>query len=535
MYAHERGLTGTFEFRAEGANATVLVQKGQPAKVRLGAPAHFLGEVLVELGLIDKQVREASTKESGDAHKLHGALLVEKKLLSAAELGNALRAQVVRKLAHLARLPAGATFEFYSEWDGLGSFGAEPTPVDALGAVWAAVREQPSADHMKAALDRVAQGKLRLAAHAQIDRFGFGADERRWLDLLRIRPLRLDDLIRGAETNERAARLVVYCLAITKQLEILPADEPSAPTTGGTGPSPESPRAAVARVALKRERVRTGPIEEDTQSRMKLPDRRTSDPPPATAPLPLDARRTEIQTRAQIVDKQNYFEMLGVSTEASIEDVKIAYIGLAKTWHPDRLGTGLADVKDACARVFARMSEAHQTLIDEEKRKRYLRLMKEGGETPEQQQEIANVLGATVEFQKAEIFLRKNDVAQATEHAKKALELDGQQADYVALVAWLTSLSAASQSADATAKLIEELDRALKINVRCERAYFYRAMLYKKQHRDGLALRDFKKVAELNPKNIDAQRELRLYGMRKDAPSQPAPSKPGLFQKLFKK
>ena len=205
-------------------------------------------------------------------------------------------------------------------------------------------------------------------------------------------------------------------------------------------------------------------------------------------------------------------------------------------------------MKDACQRVFARMSEAHQTLTDTDKRLRYQQLMKEGGETPEQQQEIANVLGATVEFQKAEICLRKNDLAQATQLASHALELDPNQADYVALVAWLTSLSPTAQTPEATQGCIDELERALKMNERCERAYFYRAMLYKKLHKQGLAFKDFKKVADLNPKNIDAQRELRLYEMRGGPPrrvtpypSQPpakggSPSKPpGLFQKFFKK
>jgi hypothetical protein len=51
-------------------------------------------------------------------------------------------------------------------------------------------------------------------------------------------------------------------------------------------------------------------------------------------------------------------------------------------------------------------------------------------------------------------------------------------------------------------------------------------------------------VAELNPKNIDAQRELRLFEMRGTKrpltpppinQPQPPPPKPGLFQKFFKK
>jgi len=94
---------------------------------------------------------------------------------------------------------------------------------------------------------------------------------------------------------------------------------------------------------------------------------------------------------------------------------------------------------------------------------------------------------------------------------------------------------------------IEVLDEAIKSNPRSERAYLFRAMLYKRQHRDGLAYKDFKKVVELNPKSIEAQREIRLYEMRGGPPRRitpnpspsptgaPPPPKPGLFQKFFKK
>ncbi len=496
---------------------------------------------VIDAKMLDESLRAMSTTGQ---RKLHGLVLLEKNALDTSQLDQGLRVQLLRKVAQLARMPPAAVFEFYTDWDGLTTFGAEPTPIDALSVVWAAIREAPPLDHVKAALERLMQGpRLRITKQAQLDRFGFTSEERRWIDLLRMKPLRLDAFFSSAEINERIARLIVYCLAITKQVELVGEDaEPSSGNIAAAEPSssaPQSPRSTVGRVTLRRERVRTQPVIEEKSSPDIL-DRRMS-PSPDAAANP-EVRRAEINMRAQGVDKQNYFEMLGISPEATTEDVKNAYIALAKTWHPDRLPSALADVKDACARVFARMSEAHQTLTDDEKRRRYLRLMKEGGETPEQQQEIANVLGATVEFQKAEICLRKNDLAQAELMARHAVELDPNQADYVALVAWLEALKPSAQTPEATQAGIDDLDRALKMNERCERAYFYRAMLYKRQHRNGLAFKDFQKVAELNPKNIDAQRELRLYEMRGGPPkritpypSQPPASKPGLFQKFFKK
>lgn len=594
VYTHDRALTGTFEFRApDASSASVLLVQGQPAKAKLSTSSIYLGQVLLEMGALDAPALDASLREWSALapRKLHGILLLERATITLDQLEQALRSQLLRKLAQIARMPAATVFEFYSDWDGLADFGGDPLPIDAMSAVWAAIREEPPFEHVKAALERMTRGRLKLARTAHLDRFGFTLEEKRWIDLLRIKPMRLDHFFAGAGStiNERITRLIVYCLAITKQVDLVgeedaasasstpPSPDAEPPSSSKLAPAPpsssgpQSPPNAVARVTLHRARVTTltSVVEEKSSPRIPIPDRRASPPPPAPPPLPrpataappppparpvttsppplsTDERRKEIIARADVIEKQNYFEMLGVKLEATADEVKNAYINLAKTWHPDRLPPQLTDVKDVCARVFARMSEAQQTLTDEEKRKRYLRLMKEGGETPEQQQEIANVVGATVEFQKAEICLRKNDLAQAEELARRAVQLDPEQADYIALLAWLESLKPTSQTPEATLERIAELERALKLNERCERAYFYRAMLYKRQHRDALAFKDFKKVAELNPKNIDAQRELRLYDMRGGPPKRitPAPmqavskgaaQKPGLFQKFFKK
>ncbi len=556
----------------------MMIVEGRPAKARLTASPIYLGQVLLETGALDATSLDESLRQlaSTPQRKLHGLLLLESGKITADQLEHALEVQLLQKIAQLARMPAATVFEFYGDWDGLADFGGAPLPIDAMGAVWAAIREQPPFEHIKAALERMTRGRVRLSKTAQLDRFGFTPEEKRWIELLHIRPMRLDHFFAAADVNERITRLIVYCLAITKQVDLIgeatdlpppsssgalvppePSSSSKMPAAPSSSPSPLQrpltpiqPINAVARVALKRERAQTSSsiVEEKSSPRIPIPDRRASPPPDAPRttsepPPPIDVRRKEIAERAQTIDKQNYFDMLGVTIDATVDQVKSAYISLAKTWHPDRLPTALADVRDACARVFARMSEAHQTLIDEEKRKRYLRLMKEGGETPEQQQEIANVVGATVEFQKAEICLRKNDLAQAETLAKHAATLDPDQADYVALIAWLEALKPSSQSPEATQARIAELDRALKLNERCERAYFYRAMLLKRLHRDALALKDFKRVAELNPKNIDAQRELRLYEMRGGPPRRitpipsqpPASTKPGLFQKFFKK
>jgi tetratricopeptide (TPR) repeat protein len=86
------------------------------------------------------------------------------------------------------------------------------------------------------------------------------------------------------------------------------------------------------------------------------------------------------------------------------------------------------------------------------------------------------------------------------------------------------------------------LGKAIMLNANCERAYFYRGMLHKRLQREAAAVKDFRKAFELNPRNLDAQREVRLFDMRAGGGSGAPPAKKkheeekgGLFGKLFKK
>ncbi len=64
--------------------------------------------------------------------------------------------------------------------------------------------------------------------------------------------------------------------------------------------------------------------------------------------------------------KRDYYEILGVSRDADINEIKRAYRKLAMKYHPDR------NKDDAeAAEKFREVTEAYEVLSDEEKRKRY--------------------------------------------------------------------------------------------------------------------------------------------------------------------
>jgi tetratricopeptide (TPR) repeat protein len=152
-----------------------------------------------------------------------------------------------------------------------------------------------------------------------------------------------------------------------------------------------------------------------------------------------------------------------------------------------------------------------------------MQLLKDGGATPDEQAHVQAVLEAATNFQKAEFYLRRGDLKEAEALCRKAYDGDPVPPEYGALLAWLEALKPENQGADATLERIEMLDASIASNERLERAYFYRGMLYKRVGNVHRAVADFRKAADLNPRNIDAVREVRLFEMRKSKGSIPPP------------
>ncbi len=73
---------------------------------------------------------------------------------------------------------------------------------------------------------------------------------------------------------------------------------------------------------------------------------------------------------------EDYYDILGVSKDASKDEIKKAYRKKAKKYHPDRNPDNAEEAREK----FKKISEAYEVLADDEKRQRYDRYGKQGVE-----------------------------------------------------------------------------------------------------------------------------------------------------------
>jgi curved DNA-binding protein CbpA len=570
LYAHDKRLAGTVEFTVSGEpGAFLLFVGGHPAKARTTEPVSYLGRVLLELGYITEMELTRSLTELARAKSgglaLHGQLLLAARAIDDEKLQAGLGEQLARALRHVASLPPETTFAYYDGFDGLTGWGPSVAQgFDPVPMIWGMLRANPPQAHISAALDRVMSSRLRLVRGVDLMRLGLSAEHRRVAELLTV-PMGVAEVMAASDLGEAETRLLAYLLLVTKQVDLLRSAEGRAPLAAASSTPPSvqgrvssAPMPAASRPAPPPTPVPlVGPSPSVRISTSKEPVASGRRSPQGLSPE-LAERWSEILDRATTIDRTDYFVMLGLSRDAVPEDVEAAFFALAKKWHPDRLSPELGPVRSECSRVFARMSEAHATLSDAESRKQYMELLAEGSGSPDVRETVLKVVEAATDFQKAEVCLRRGDLVQAESLCRKALEADATQPDYLAMLAWLLAVKPENQSPEKTRESIQMLDRAISMSGRSEKAHFWRGMLNKRLGKADTAFRDFKTAAELNPRNIDAAREVRLHRMRRGSRSsspppgprsgpppgsmrptsnsvKPEDSKPGLLGRLFKK
>lgn len=490
VYLYERQLSGTLEIRSSADEVTAYFLEGKPAKVRTSLKGKGLGHILHDLKLITEDQLRAAQHQMMRQGGLMGEILVRMQAIDSTALVAGLREQLLIKLVDVYGMTDGA-YAFFEGVNLLLGYGSDELyQLDPYPLLMAGARIHGEKLRLNQVLMSLKGRWISLKAVDALKRFRLDREEREVCRELLRGAITLEELFQSGKYGPHVIRRTVYILLITKELTV--SDVP-----------PQSPRTSLA--------------PEQKQHLESIPPVKPS--PEASNPE-IVALRERIQTKAAAIGSQNYFEMLGLSQDASIEDVRKAFFRLAKEFHPDRSAkAGFQDLEETLEYIFSNLSEAQRALIDPETRAEYEATMMEAPTRtsvppgPRDADKVRDALEAEKHFQKAVVLMRREQWDACLELVDRARQLSPKEGEYLAV--WVYLQSRIRPVSSPVEDLIAHLRRAEEMAPKSERVHLYLAQLLKRVGHNEEAKTHFQRVVEANPRNIEALRELRLMEMRK--------------------
>jgi hypothetical protein len=236
------------------------------------------------------------------------------------------------------------------------------------------------------------------------------------------------------------------------------------------------------------------------------------DKEPPTGPHP--ATLAEMREFVAQLKQQDFFARLRLARgKGPFPNLKSNYLHLAKTYHPDTVPQDAPpELKQLRAEVLAFLNEAYQELSDEAKRTHYLGEL-EAAEVVGDVNVVA-VLEAEDQFLRGTHYFKARKYQEAFDLFDGCIKLNDREGEFYAWRGYSRFLASTNKRA-AHSEAQEDLRRALGLSPRCIAAYLFDGHMSKLLDEHPDAQKAYQKVLQLEPGNIEAQRELRLYEQRK--------------------
>jgi hypothetical protein len=435
VHAFDHRLTGTLVLEEpSGYRHGVYFESGTPRKVKIGVTVASLGEVLVEKGVISRDVHQRTLARALEDHLLHGQVLLQDGIISERTLAFGLREQLLRQMLWLFGRPQGTRYGYFDGSNFLENWGAEPIArVSVMELLWRGLRDHARPDEIDAVLGRLGDRPIVLREDMPLDYFYFMGSDRNVVELLRQKPQRLYELFDTAPALREVIERVVCLLLLSRSVDL---GTRSAPPLGVEANVGASPWAAIPPA--------DAPI---IPSLFETPER---EPEPSVVSTPIVIAEPEICQEEEVEDRER-------------------------------------DSAPGASDEQARHERA---------------------------------LAASAAFRKAEALLAHGHLARAEVEARLALENEPGQAEYVALCAWIDVLKPGAD----VSHISLELKRALRLAENNVKVHWYRGLVLQHLGRHEYALREFRNVLELDPRHLDAARQIRVYEMRLEKSRKGRPS-----------
>jgi curved DNA-binding protein CbpA/DNA-binding response OmpR family regulator len=461
-----------------GIKKIVYLQDGYPISVRSNVLAECLGQILLARRLIDRAVLDESLERMRNERRQQGAILVEMGALSPHNLTRALLGQMEAKLYELFAWQVGS-FRFIE--------GRRPSddPVKLEEApaaiILEGIRRHYETDRQAHVLSRFEGQYVALSAdpRQRLQDLTSDPDEQQFaaaIDGTR----RLGAILDEASIPAREARLMLVAMAEAGMIEPArssarraEAESPAIDLSGDGG---------------------EGVSHAARESWQRPPDRRS---------------REELEALYEGMLMLSHFDVLGVSEESGSAEIERAYETRAREFHPDRFRSHPDELREVARRIFECLGEAHNTLGDPARRRRYVQRLEREREEPPPAITFHSPPAAAEEVYYAGVEqLRQRRYEEAASAFQQAVTLAPGQASYHGALGWALYRSAPADP-EAVAAGRAELERAVMLGERDPWVHVSLGRFHAETGAPDRAISEFEAALRLNPGLGDVEEELR--------------------------
>ncbi len=489
------GLSGNWRLDDPPRSYRIYFKKGIPYAVHPSRQEEDIGSFLVYRKVITKLQLEEARTQTGNAEVISGLC----RILPPNEVFNHWTAHSLSLLLRALLLKNG-TYSFdYQD--------ALPTGAIALGNSWALLCD---------VIRNIPLKEIRLRLGARLDRPLMKSGGKVEISQLKLTPQQ----VRVASFFDGVRSLNQLCSAVPQDASIILntgflfycVDLCSFGNTEVSSCSKISTEASPPPAGSKSSSPpRIGPPKKNRPAdhlfaKYSAPLPETS---PATAStIPLDQTREIefLRSFKKELETKNHFQILNIAENASETAIKSSFFQLAKKYHPDTSARGSAmEISKLKEQIFARIHEAYSVLSDPKQRKNYMELMRNGATDSI---DPASIFASEEAFQKGCIFVKARNFSAAVEKFCQAIDLYNQEGEYYVWRGWARFLSAQDKRA-IRLSAIQEIEQGFKLSPRCAEAPYFLGQIHKMLGDSSTARKWFQKTLTLDPKHVDAKRELR--------------------------
>jgi len=234
--------------------------------------------------------------------------------------------------------------------------------------------------------------------------------------------------------------------------------------------------------------------------------------PPAPVSAAAAAELEELRATANRFKDDNYFRVLGIGMNADAATAKLAYIKLAKLYHPDTISVQSSpEVAKLKEEIFAIIGQAYRILSDDRSRANYREIVE--GDGNQDMLPLAQVLLAEETFERGRAMVKAKRFSEAVKMLDDAIAGSEEVAEFYAWRGY-AKFFAIDDKKRAQVEANKDLQIAVKKSEFCASAHYFLGQIAKLTGDPKAALKHFKKAVEIKPDHIDAKREVRLLAKK---------------------